>query len=74
MAVTIKDVAREAGTSVSTVSKVINGHYSISEETAERVRAVMRELGYYPSASAQSFARLDEDRRFPCRPASEHGL
>ena len=42
MAVTIKDVAREAGTSVSTVSKVINGHYSISEETAERVRAVMR--------------------------------
>ncbi|MFR3289858.1 MAG: LacI family DNA-binding transcriptional regulator [Lachnospiraceae bacterium] len=27
---TIKDVAREAGTSVSTVSKVINGHYSIS--------------------------------------------
>ena len=57
MAVTIKDVAREAGTSVSTVSKVINGHYSISEETAERVRAVMRELGYYPSASAQSFAR-----------------
>ena len=57
MAVTIKDVAKAAGTSISTVSKVINGHYSISEATAERVRAVMRELGYYPSASAQSFAR-----------------
>ncbi len=57
MSVTIKDVAAAAGTSISTVSKVINGHYSISEETAERVRAVMRELGYYPSASAQSFAR-----------------
>ena len=54
MSVTIKDVAAAAGTSISTVSKVINGHYSISEETAERVRAVMRELGYYPSASAQS--------------------
>ena len=57
MGVTIKDVAKAAGTSVSTVSKVINGHYSISRETAERVRNVMRELNYYPSASAQSFAR-----------------
>lgn len=57
MPVTIKDVAKAAGTSISTVSKVINGHYSISEQTAERVRQVMRELGYYPSASAQSFAR-----------------
>ena len=57
MGVTIKDVAKAAGTSVSTVSKVINGHYSISEETAERVRNVIKELNYYPSSSAQSFAR-----------------
>lgn len=57
MAVTIKDVAREAGVSVSTVSKVINGHYSISEATAARVRETMRALSYYPNASAQSFAR-----------------
>lgn len=57
MGVTIKDVAMAAGTSVSTVSKVINGHYSISEETAERVRNVIKELNYYPSFSAQSFAK-----------------
>ena len=57
MGVTIKDVAKAAGTSVSTVSKVINDHYSISEETARRVREIMQELNYYPSASAQSFAR-----------------
>lgn len=57
MAVTIKDVAKAAGTSVSTVSKVINGHYSISEETSRRVKEVIRELNYYPSASAQSFAK-----------------
>lgn len=57
MGVTIKDVAKAAGTSVSTVSKVINGHYSISEETANKVRAVIKELNYYPSASAQSFAK-----------------
>lgn len=57
MAVTIKDVAKAAGTSVSTVSKVINGHYSISEETSQRVKKVIRELNYYPSSSAQSFAK-----------------
>ena len=38
MAVTIRDVAKAAGTSISTVSKVINRHYSISEATA-RARA-----------------------------------
>lgn len=57
MGVTIKDVAKAAGTSVSTVSKVINGHYSISEETADRVRKVIKELNYFPSASAQSIAK-----------------
>lgn len=57
MGVTIQDVAKAAGTSVSTVSKVLNGHYSISQQTADRVNAVIRELNYYPSASAQNFAR-----------------
>ncbi len=54
---TIKDVARVAGTSISTVSKVINGHYSISEKTAAHVKEVMKELNYYPNANAQSFAK-----------------
>ena len=44
MGVTIKDVAEAAGVSISTVSKVLNGHYSISEKTAERVRGIMREM------------------------------
>lgn len=57
MGITIRDVAKAAGTSPSTVSKVMNGHYSISEETAQRVRAVIQELNYFPSASAQSFAK-----------------
>lgn len=56
MGVTIKDVAKAAGVSISTVSKVLNGHYSISEKTADHVRQIMREMNYYPSASAQSFA------------------
>lgn len=57
MAITIKDVAKAANVSVSTVSKVINGHYSISQETQEHVRKIMRDLNYVPSASAQSFAK-----------------
>ncbi len=59
MKVTIRKVAEMAGVSVSTVSKVINGHYSISEKTAAHVRKVMDELNYYPNASAQSFATGD---------------
>ncbi len=57
MAATIKDVAKLANTSTATVSKVINGSYSISEATAGRVRAAMRELKYTPNRRAQSFAR-----------------
>ncbi len=36
---------------------MINGHYSISEATVQRVQKVMRDLNYYPNASAQSFAK-----------------
>lgn len=46
MSITIKDVAKKAGVSPSTVSRTINNHYSISEETKEKVRKVMDELGY----------------------------
>lgn len=46
MAVTIKDVAKKAGVSASTVSRTISDHYSISEETKQKVRQVMDELGY----------------------------
>ncbi len=57
MGVTIKEVAEAAGVSISTVSKVMGGHYSISEATAQRVQKVMRDLNYFPNASAQSFAK-----------------
>lgn len=56
MRATIRDVAKAAGVSVSTVSKVLNGHYSISDKTVEHVRRVMKELNYHPNANAQSFA------------------
>ena len=55
MSVTIKDVAREAGTSIATVSKVMHGSYSISKETADRVEKVMKELNYHPNQRARNF-------------------
>lgn len=46
MAVTLKDVAHLAGVSTSTVSRTCKDHPSISEETKEKVRRAMAELGY----------------------------
>ena len=46
MAVTIKDVAKLAGVSPSTVSRVCNDNPAISKETRERVQKAMAELGY----------------------------
>lgn len=57
MTVTIKDVAREAGVSTATVSKVINNVPSISEATATRIHQIMKELNYHPNMNAQNFAR-----------------
>ena len=49
MAVTLKDVALLAGVSTSTVSRTCKDHPSISEETKEKVRRAMLELGYESS-------------------------
>lgn len=51
---TIHDVAREAGVSVATVSKVANGRYGVAQRTIERVSAVIDELGYETSLVARS--------------------
>lgn len=57
MGVTIRDVAKKAGVSVSTVSKVMNHWKTISEETTKRVEAAAAELKYTPNARAVNFAR-----------------
>ncbi|MET4638035.1 LacI family DNA-binding transcriptional regulator [Mycetocola sp. 2940] len=55
MAVTLKDIAREAGTTVMTVSNVINGRYGkVSQATVDKVRAIAEKLEYVPSATARS--------------------
>jgi len=52
--VTIIDVARSARVSYQTVSRVINSKPDVSDETRERVEAVIQELGYKPSVIARS--------------------
>ena len=57
MAVTIYDLAREAGVSISTVSKALSDSYTISEKTKRHVLETARRLQYKPNARARSFAR-----------------
>lgn len=48
------DVAREAGVSVATVSKVVNGRYGVAPETSARVHEVIEQLRYEASLGARS--------------------
>jgi LacI family transcriptional regulator len=52
-AITIYDVARESGVSISTVSRVLNGKGDVALETNEKVRCVVKELGYASSLAAR---------------------
>ena len=54
---TIRDVARQAGVSHQTVSRVINGSEEVLPETRAVVEAAIEQLGYRPSAIARSMAR-----------------
>lgn len=54
---TRKEVARRAGVSEATVSRVFNGVGPMKEATRERVLRAAEELQYYPNAVAQNFAR-----------------
>lgn len=55
-AVTIADIARASGVSVSTVSRILNNKPDVAEETRRRVQAVIQELGFTPHAQAQRLA------------------
>ncbi|MFJ7496392.1 LacI family DNA-binding transcriptional regulator [Streptomyces sp. NPDC097727] len=53
------DVARVAGVSSQTVSRVSNGFPGVNEETRQRVLAAMKELGYRPNSAARALKRGD---------------
>jgi len=54
MAVRMKDIAKELGLSVVTISKVLRNHPDIAEETRERVLRRVKELDYQPNITARS--------------------
>jgi LacI family transcriptional regulator len=56
MAVRLKDIARDLGVSVVTVSKVLRGNADISEATRRRVLKRMKELNYQPNMMARGLA------------------
>src|SRR5579872_5086648 len=51
---TIKDVARAAGLSITTVSRALNNHDDVADETRARIAAIADQLGYHPSHLARS--------------------
>ena len=59
--VTLYDVARLAGVSTATVSRVVHGQDRVREETRIRVRQAIEQLGYVPDGAAQSLSRRRKD-------------
>lgn len=57
MSINIRDIAKASGVSIATVSRVISGKPGVGEETIERVRSVIEELGYRPNISARGLAK-----------------
>lgn len=52
--VTLKDVAKRAGVSYQTVSKVIRNQIQVTDEVRTRIQAAIEDLGYHPNAAAQN--------------------
>lgn len=60
-AATLYDVARDAGVSTATVSRVVHGQDRVRPSTRQRVLEVIEALGYIPDGAAQSMARQRKD-------------
>ena len=63
---TIKDVARLAGVSVATVSRVINNSPKASEASRLAVHSAMESLSYHPNANARALAQQTTDEVEQC--------
>jgi LacI family transcriptional regulator len=62
---TIRDVARAANVAIGTVSRVLNGHKSVSDDVRRRVLKAIKKLNYEPDRVAQSM-RLGVTRTVAC--------
>ena len=52
--VTLRDIARETGLSVNTISRALNGKPDVNPDTRQRVEDVATRLGYVPNSLARS--------------------
>lgn len=57
---TIRDVAKAAGVSITTVSKALNNYPDVNEETKKRIQQVVNELNYVPSAAGRMMGGVSE--------------
>lgn len=57
MTLTIVDVAKEAGVSSATVSRVMNGNYPVKEETRKKVQQAIEKLNYIPNMQARELTK-----------------
>jgi len=59
--ITLKDIARTVGVSVTTVSRALAGYSDVAEETRERIKATAAELGYQPDLTARRLQKRRTD-------------
>lgn len=72
MSVTIKDVAKAAGVSVATVSRVLNNTATVSEATTELVNSAIKELGYSPNFLGRNLRKCETNMILTVIPSTEH--
>ena len=56
---TIKDIAKKAGVSITTVSRALNDYSDVNEETKKHIKAVAKELKYVPNLAARSLVKQE---------------
>lgn len=59
---TVADVAREAGVSPMTVSRVVNGHANVNSATRDKVNDAIAKIGYVPNQAARNLAAARQSR------------
>jgi LacI family transcriptional regulator len=74
MPVTLRDIAKRVGFSVTTVSRALAGYDDVAEETRRKIIEAAREMGYYPDFTARSLRRRRTNTIGFVIPASERYL
>lgn len=74
MPVTLKDIAKRVGYSVTTVSRALAGYEDVAEDTRRKIIMAAREMGYYPDFTARSLRRRRTDTVGFVIPVAEHYL